>query len=155
MNNNKQNGITLVALVITIIVMLILTSVTLSILIDSNIIGTAKGLNDKKDIALIIEETVLAIQDMDICEDAEILTVSEKVENLKEQGILNADRTFTRNNKYHLEYNGDVEGENGEVYGNVRLYSEAQTCKDVISVSGFEGVTERSKVVVDGSFRAD
>ena len=40
MKNNK--GITLVALIITIIVMLILVGVTLSILINSNVIGKAK-----------------------------------------------------------------------------------------------------------------
>ena len=38
----SQNGITLVALIITIIVMLILVAVTVSILINSNVIGTAK-----------------------------------------------------------------------------------------------------------------
>ena len=40
MKNNK--GITLVALIITIIVMLILVGVTVSILINSNVIGKAK-----------------------------------------------------------------------------------------------------------------
>lgn len=45
MKNNK--GITLVALIITIIVMLILVGVTVSILINSNVIGKAKkAVND-------------------------------------------------------------------------------------------------------------
>ena len=39
----KNNGITLVALIITIIVMLILVAVTVSILINSNVIGKAKS----------------------------------------------------------------------------------------------------------------
>ena len=38
-----QKGITLVALIITIIVMLILVGVTLTILINSNVIGKAKS----------------------------------------------------------------------------------------------------------------
>ncbi len=41
MKNNK--GITLIALIITIIVMLILVAVTVSVVINSNLIGTAKG----------------------------------------------------------------------------------------------------------------
>lgn len=39
----NQKGITLVALIITIIVMLILVGVTLTILINSNVIGKAKS----------------------------------------------------------------------------------------------------------------
>ena len=43
----KENGITLVALIITIIVMLILVAVTVSILINSNVIGTAKSAGER------------------------------------------------------------------------------------------------------------
>ncbi len=43
----KNNGITLIALIITIIIMLILVAVTISILINSGLIGKAKDAKDK------------------------------------------------------------------------------------------------------------
>lgn len=43
----NQKGITLVALIITIIVMLILVAVSVAFLINSNILGTAKEAGDK------------------------------------------------------------------------------------------------------------
>ena len=42
LKNKKSNGITLIALIITIIVMLILVAVSVNILIKSNLIGTAE-----------------------------------------------------------------------------------------------------------------
>ena len=44
---NKEEGITLVALVITIIILLILTAVTINQVIDSKIIDVAVSRNDK------------------------------------------------------------------------------------------------------------
>ena len=44
---NKPNGITLIALIITIIVMLILVSVSVQILINSNLIGAAEDAANK------------------------------------------------------------------------------------------------------------
>ena len=43
----RNNGITLVALIITIIVMLILVAVSVNVLIKSNLIGTAEKATDK------------------------------------------------------------------------------------------------------------
>ena len=43
----KNKGITLVALIITIVVMLILVAVSVNILIKSNLIGTAEKTVDK------------------------------------------------------------------------------------------------------------
>ena len=45
--HKNQNGITLVALIITIIVMLIFVVTTVSILINSNVIGTAKSAGER------------------------------------------------------------------------------------------------------------
>ena len=46
-SDRKERGITLIALIITIIVMLILLAVTISILVKSNIIGIAEQAADK------------------------------------------------------------------------------------------------------------
>ena len=43
----RNNGITLVALIITIIVMLILVAVSVNVLIKSNLIGTTEKVTDK------------------------------------------------------------------------------------------------------------
>ena len=43
----KTNGITLIALIITIIVMLILVGVSIQVLINSNLIGTAQNAEQK------------------------------------------------------------------------------------------------------------
>ena len=44
---NKEKGITLIALIITIIVMLILVGVVVTVVIQSNLLGTAKIAGDK------------------------------------------------------------------------------------------------------------
>ena len=51
MKSKRQNGITLVALIITIIVMLILVTVTISILVNSNVIGKAKSAGEDTKLA--------------------------------------------------------------------------------------------------------
>ena len=54
----KNNGITLIALIITIVIMLILAGVTISILINNGIIGKAKDAKDKTAEAYEEEKTV-------------------------------------------------------------------------------------------------
>ncbi len=51
----KNNGITLIALIVTIIIMLILVAVTVRILINSGIIGKAKEAKDKTEAAYVEE----------------------------------------------------------------------------------------------------
>ncbi len=55
MKNNK--GITLIALIITIIVMLILVGVTVSVVINSNLIGTAQGAKTNTELKYEEEQT--------------------------------------------------------------------------------------------------
>ena len=54
----KNNGITLIALIITIIIMLILVAVTISILINSGLIGKAKEAGDSTKEAYLKEQTL-------------------------------------------------------------------------------------------------
>ena len=64
----KTNGITLVALIITVIVMLILVGVTVSVVINSNLIGTAQNAADRTQIAYEEESDVIdnILKDMGI-----------------------------------------------------------------------------------------
>jgi flagellar basal body-associated protein FliL len=61
MNNllEKQKGITLVALVITIIVMLILASVTISMLVNGGLIDKAKGATSDTKTATENEQNII------------------------------------------------------------------------------------------------
>lgn len=47
MNKGKQEGITLIALIITIIIMLILVAVTVNVAMDGNLFGKAEEAVDK------------------------------------------------------------------------------------------------------------
>lgn len=58
---NNQGGITLVALIITVIVMLILVGVTITTVIDSNLIGSAKNAGEKYQEAQIEENSLNGI----------------------------------------------------------------------------------------------
>lgn len=59
----KQNGITLIALVITIIVMLILVGVTITIAVNGGLFNYAKEAADKTDKAIKAENDLADLRD--------------------------------------------------------------------------------------------
>lgn len=61
----NQKGITLVALIITIIVMLILVAVSVAVLIDSDLLGTAKNAGEQYRTNMDAEEN-MSINDVKI-----------------------------------------------------------------------------------------
>lgn len=54
---NKKRGVTLIALIITIVVLLIMVAVSINILIQNNIIGVAEKTTDKYKTAMGDEDT--------------------------------------------------------------------------------------------------
>ena len=85
---NKQNGITLIALIITIIVMLILVGVTINVALNGNLFGKAETATRQTEEQAILEE-MLAM--MDVTNEGEIdyntiiqkMTEKRGVENVK------------------------------------------------------------------------
>lgn len=75
--NHKENGITLIALVITIIVLLILAGISIAILMGENgILKKATEAEDKTEKAKVIEEIQLAIMEIQIEEKEKLNEVT-------------------------------------------------------------------------------
>ena len=90
---NKQNGITLIALIITIIVLLILAGVTISMIVGENgILNQAVESSIATENATVYEQLQLKVADYQMEEVTD--NVEENVlERLKEDGYVNSDNT--------------------------------------------------------------
>lgn len=125
LDKNTRNGITLIALIITIIVLLILAGVSISALVgDNGVLTQATKAKEKTDISSIKEETEMELLSIDFDEKGQNrnLTVSEKVDKLKETGILNDDMTFKQNSNYKLSYCGNIVN-NNQIVERIKLCS--------------------------------
>ena len=93
-------GITLIALVVTIVILLILTSVTMAILINTNLIGNSKEAVDQYRVAQINEEIVLNALDDKIFEhvDSSRNTVDKFILIAESDSL--TDKTFNIAEKY-------------------------------------------------------
>lgn len=108
MNKKNETGITLVALVVTIIVLLILAGIAINLTVGNNGIFTrAKNSTDKWDRADIIEKAKLDIMDRQ-AQKAGKFTETDLTEILNKYGNLSSneeetilDQTLTTNNKKH------------------------------------------------------
>ena len=88
----KSNGITLISLVITIIILLILAGVTLSLTLgDNGIITQAQKAKEAQEIAAIKEDFQLAILDKELEKGGEGLTKEELEEIAGNYGELQED----------------------------------------------------------------
>ena len=84
----KNKGITLIALVITIIIMLILASVTIATLTGENgIITKAREAKEKTEKAAIEEQLRLAQLSAKAKKQGGAITIDDLIEELKEQGV--------------------------------------------------------------------
>lgn len=90
---NKQNGITLIALIITIIVLLILAGVTISMIVGENgILNQAVESSIATENATVYEQLQLKVADYQMEEVTD--NVEENIlERLKEDGYVNSDNT--------------------------------------------------------------
>ncbi len=96
----KKEGITLVALVITIIVLLILAGVSLSMLFNPNgLIEKAKQASQKADIENTKEQITLKINDERVGENLEEPSFEKKLEILEQYGEFDRDKCILTTNK--------------------------------------------------------
>ena len=78
----KERGITLIALIITIIVMIILAGVSVTVALNGGLLSTAKKAAQDTDIARMEEEmlaVILGVSNGDILTDDDISTLIEKI----------------------------------------------------------------------------
>lgn len=118
MNKKSQSGITLIALIITIIVLLILAGVTINTVIGENgILTQATKAKIQYDLAALKEEveSELAILQIDEINTGKKLTVSEKIDKLKEKNVLDNNMNFVQNKDYKLTYNGNIIDSSGTI----------------------------------------
>lgn len=93
----KQNGITMVALVVTIIVLIILAGVSINMLVgDNGIITNAKEAGEKQKIAELAEKLELEKAPVAIEHRGEVL-IADYLEHLKEEGIATDENIETIN----------------------------------------------------------
>ena len=96
MYSKETNGITLIALVITIILLLILGGVVLSQLNGGNLIGNATSTTEKSKIESKKEEIQLAITRKMIEADRDI-TIDDIIAKLEKNGIIDSGNSNSEN----------------------------------------------------------
>ena len=104
---NENKGITLIALVITIILLLILGGVVVNQLSNRNIIGNAISVADKSKIASKKEEIQLAITRKMIEADGDI-TIEDIISKLEKNGIIDGGNSNSENGQVKTNPDGYV-----------------------------------------------
>ena len=107
MNIKETNGITLIALVITIILLLILCGVVVSQLNSGNLIGNAISVADKSKIESKKEEIQLAITSKMIEADGDI-TIENIIAKLEKNGIIDSGNSNSENGQVKTNPDGYV-----------------------------------------------
>lgn len=149
MNLKKQNGITLVALIITIVLIVIIAGVTIKQ--GNNVINSAKLQNLNTNMLLIQSKAKIIYEHHAFNNQEELLgqNVSsiennEKIENLKTLGILEANETEEAQNAYADYYVWDQTILNDEKVGlnDIKLkndfYIVNYAAEEVIYSDGFK-----------------
>ena len=104
---SETKGITLIALVITIILLLILGGVTISQLNSGNIFGNAISVAEKSKIASKKEEIQLAITSKMIEADGDI-TIEDIIAKLEKNGIIDRGNSNSENGQVKTNPDGYV-----------------------------------------------
>ena len=114
MKKNTQNGITLVALVITIIVLLILAMVSIKIAIDGGLIQKAKDATDTHTIGAEKEAIAIgyAAYQMDLAKNGSATLTVKGSSSITKTANEGWDIAF-KVNSYHLDKNGNITKGNG------------------------------------------
>ena len=123
--NKKEEGITLVALVITVIIMLILAGVAISVIIsDGGIIERIKSSKEIYDIAnekeVIYTESLLVKIDAELSKDAQYLGKKLYDKTIANGNIWNIIYDFSSNIAYGTNWNFIEKGTYIEDYGNTQ-----------------------------------
>ena len=105
--SNENKGITLIALVITIILLLILGGVVVNQLSSGNLIGNAISVADKSKIASKKEEIQLAITSKTIEADGDI-TIEDIIAKLEKNGIIDSGNSNSENGQVKTNPDGYI-----------------------------------------------
>ena len=110
----NEKGITLIALVVTIIVLIILAGVSVNLLIgDNGIIKRAQEAGEVYNLATVKEKLQLEVLAMKI--ENVNMTSSEIIDKLKEANIINNNLEFVGNTEYSVSYNGNIMDSSGKI----------------------------------------
>ena len=153
---SKASGITLIALVVTIIVLLILAGVSISVLTgDNGVLTQATKAKLKTDIAGLKEQVEMAVVSykFDNIHNTKELTVSEIVDKLKDANIIDNNMTFTQNINYKLSYNGYIKDNSGEIVENVTLTNRITSLE--ISPNQSHAIGTRIIKCIDGKVESE
>ena len=156
LNQTRQQGITLIALVITIIVLLILAGVTIAMLTGNNgILTQAQNAKEENEIAEVKERAKLDIQDWvaDKLEKGEesSITTPEKV-----QEILNEENPDSNNWYFKSLKDEGIETKSGYIIPYDEFYTEGNTPIDEeTSYVGYYADFDTTDGKVDGIIYAD
>ena len=125
----RTSGITLIALVVTIIVLLLLAGISIMMLSGNNgLLNRATEAKEKTFVSKVKEQIQLEVAAMQI--ENEYYTTSDVIERIKIKRIINDDLTFTENSNYSLRYCGDIV-KNGAILDNVCLTDNFDINSDI------------------------
>lgn len=106
---------------------------------------------ENNNVGALVDETELALVNIKAENNLTKLTVSEKIDKLKENGILNDDMSFVSNNDYSLSYNGDIIDANNNIIKNIQLYDNVAQLEVNTQSTASVAVGTRVVKVVDGT----
>ena len=169
MYENRSKGITLVALVITIIILLILAGITISSLTNTGLFEKAKEARDKTQNATENQAKILNEYEDELNKYVSGTTQTQKLADkvkvgdyvkytpdtastdsiLEELGTYSGNTDSTKNNKDTLTQEKDLNWKVLDIQnGQVRLISELPT-KSIITLYGFKGYNNAVKLLDD------
>jgi len=140
----KKKGISLIVLVITIVVIIILAAAVIISINNNNPIKNAKEARNKSDVATLKEKVELEVISYKLNNSITggNLTVSEIIDKLKENDIINEDMIFKQNNNYQLTYSGDIIDVNGDIKDNIKLFDKSlvyDIADEHINLNSYDG----------------
>ncbi len=106
---------------------------------------------EKNNVAALVDETNLALVNIEMENTLGDLTVSEKIDKLKEKGILNEDLTFASNSDYSLSYNGNIIDANGNKINSLNLSDDIVSIEVDVSSFASAATGKRTIKVINGS----
>lgn len=113
---------------------------------------------EKNNVGALVDETNLALVNIEmekLEKQSPDLTVSEKIDKLKENGILNDDMTFVSNSDYSLSYNGNIIDANGNTINSLNLSNDIVSIEVDVASFASAATGKRTIKVINGSLTLD
>ena len=155
MQKNKlanQNGITLIALIVTIVILIILAGLSINLVLGENgIIAKAKEQQEKQDIARILENLELEKDAVGI-DNENTITLEKYIDFIKQKGIIINENILENNEKSALivvegKYVYSLEEENGNV--KIEYNGKVNNLPPVIKVKNITNTTNKINIEVE------